>query len=85
MATEQIQQGAFEACLVGGVDSYFHPDTMEWLDANRQLAGAVSRSGFVPGEGAGFCLLMTERARAATGLETPWRACSRLPSAEKPS
>jgi 3-oxoacyl-[acyl-carrier-protein] synthase-1 len=62
IAVEQIRQGAFEVCLVGGVDSYVQPDTMEWLDANRQLAGAVSRSGFVPGEGAAFCLLMTERA-----------------------
>lgn len=68
MATEQIQQGACEACLVGGVDSYFEPDTMEWLDENRQLAGAVSRSAFVPGEGAGFLLLMTERACTRLGL-----------------
>jgi 3-oxoacyl-[acyl-carrier-protein] synthase-1 len=67
-ATEQIQQGALEACLVGGVDSYFQPDTMEWLDENRQLAGAVSRSGFVPGEGAGFCLLMAERTWKRLGL-----------------
>jgi 3-oxoacyl-[acyl-carrier-protein] synthase-1 len=67
-ATEHIQQGAFEACLVGGVDSYFQPDTMEWLDENRQLAGAVSRSAFVPGEGAGFCLLMAERAWKRLGL-----------------
>ena len=67
-ATENIQQGAFEACLVGGVESYFQPDTMEWLDENLQLAGAVSRSAFVPGEGAGFCLLMTERAHTRLGL-----------------
>lgn len=67
-AAMQIQKGALEACLVGGVDSYFHPDTMEWLDENRQLAGAVSRSGFVPGEGAGFCLLMAEGIRQQLGL-----------------
>ena len=67
-ATEKIQQGAVEACLVGGVESYFQPDTMEWLDENRQLAGAVSRSAFVPGEAAGFCLLMNERARTRLGL-----------------
>lgn len=67
-ATKQIQQGAFEACLVGGVDSYFQPDTMEWLDENRQLSGTVSRSGFVPGEGAGFCLLMAEHAWKRLGL-----------------
>lgn len=68
-ATEQIQQGATEACLVGGVDSYFQPDTMEWLDENRQLAGTVSRSAFVPGEGAGFCLLMAEQAQRRLGLD----------------
>ena len=30
------------------------PDTMEWLDANRQLAGSVSRSAFVPAKGLDF-------------------------------
>jgi 3-oxoacyl-[acyl-carrier-protein] synthase-1 len=69
-ANEQIQNGAIESCLVGGVDSYFHPDTMEWLDENRQLAGTVSRSGFVPGEGAGFCLLMSEATRVRLGLDS---------------
>ena len=60
-AIEKLQQGAFDMCLVGGVDSYYNPDTLEWLDANRQLAGADSRSSFVPGEGAGFCLLATDK------------------------
>jgi 3-oxoacyl-[acyl-carrier-protein] synthase-1 len=67
-ATEEIRRGAVEACLVGGVDSYFHPDTMEWLDENRQLAGSVSRSGFVPGEGAGFCLVMAASASTRLAL-----------------
>lgn len=68
-AVEHMRQGAFEICLVGGVESYFDPDTMEWLDANRQLANTVSRSGFVPGEGAAFCLLMTAKARQRLGLK----------------
>ena len=68
-AIETIKKGRYDACLVGGVDSYFHPDTMEWLDANRQLVGAVSRSGFVPGEGAGFCLVMTEQACTRIGIK----------------
>ena len=67
-AVNDIQQGKLELCLVGGIDSYCHPDTMEWLDENRQLAGAISRSGFVPGEGAGFCLLMNERIREELGF-----------------
>lgn len=61
-AVEEMRQGRMDACLVGGVESYFHPDTMEWLDGNRQLAGADGRSAFVPGEGAGFLLLATDAA-----------------------
>jgi 3-oxoacyl-[acyl-carrier-protein] synthase-1 len=76
MANGQLQQGAFEACLVGGVDSYFHPDTMEWLDSNRQLVGSVSRSGFIPGEGAGFCLLLNEPTRHRLGLKALARVLS---------
>lgn len=68
VATEHIRKGVLEACLVGGVDSYFHPDTMEWLDENRQLAGTVSRSAFVPGEGAGFCLLTSADVSKQLGL-----------------
>ena len=60
MATEQMERGAFEACIVGGLESYFQPETLGWLEENRQLANADSRSCFVPGEGAGFCLLAAE-------------------------
>lgn len=67
-ARSQIETGACDICLVGGVDSYFQSDTMEWLDANLQLAGAVSRSGFVPGEAAGFSLLMSEDACSRYGV-----------------
>jgi 3-oxoacyl-[acyl-carrier-protein] synthase I len=66
---EHLHNPAFDVCLVGGVDSYFHADTVEWLNANRQLAGAVSRSGFVPGEGAAFCLLATDKALNRLGLK----------------
>lgn len=68
-AAEQIKLGVLDACLAGGVDSYFHPDTMEWLDANLQLAGSVSRSSFVPGEGGGFCLLLSDTASNRLGIE----------------
>lgn len=67
-AARHLLEGGAEACLVGGVDSYFQPDTMEWLDGNRQLTGAVSRSGFVPGEGAGFCLLAGDEACRRLGM-----------------
>jgi len=67
-ATEHICRGAVDVCLVGGVDSYFHPETMCWLDQNRQLAGGDARSAFVPGEGSGFCLLASERAVGQLGI-----------------
>jgi len=61
MAFEQawraIQSGQATVCLAGGVDTYLEPETLEWLDEGRQLMSARNRSGFVPGEGAGFCLL----------------------------
>lgn len=56
-AAQAIQRGNHQLCIVGGVDSYFHPNTMKWLDSHRQLAGEDGRSSFVPGEGAGFVLL----------------------------
>lgn len=64
-----LRRGECEMCLVGGVESYFHVDTMEWLDAQRQLAGPVSRSGFVPGEGAAFCLLASDAACARWNIQ----------------
>lgn len=68
-ARQEMGEGRYDTCLVGGVESYFHPDTLAWLDSNRQLVGSVSRSGFVPGEGAGFCLLMTAAAAQRLGLQ----------------
>ena len=68
-AVQRIRAGALNACIVGGVDSYFDADTMDWLDDNRQLTGATSRSSFVPGEGAGFCVLMSDVAAEAIGVE----------------
>jgi len=69
VAAEHLRQGRSELCLVGGVDSYLDPDTLDWLEAHRQLAGAVARSAFVPGEGAGFCLLATGSVCERLGLQ----------------
>lgn len=74
MAIEQLRRGLCEACLVGGVDSYLQPDTLEWLDDHRQLARADARSSFVPGEGAGFCLLAGERA----AKHMRWKSLARV-------
>ena len=42
--------------LVGGVDSWLVPETLEWLDSLEALHSSVVRWGFCPGEAAAFCL-----------------------------
>lgn len=72
----RIRKGEIEACLVGGMDSYLHPDTMEWLDSGLQLLGSASRSGFIPGEGAAFILMMSEGTCNRLGLKSVGRILS---------
>jgi 3-oxoacyl-[acyl-carrier-protein] synthase-1 len=59
-----------ELCLMGGIESYLEPETLEWLDENQQLHSDGNRFGFCPGEGAGFCLLAS--AETADRLGTPF-------------
>src|SRR5581483_7894694 len=53
--------------IVGGADSYQDPETLAWLQENRQWQGEDSRSAFAPGEGAAFVAWM--RADEARRLE----------------
>jgi 3-oxoacyl-[acyl-carrier-protein] synthase-1 len=71
-ACQKIRDGAFDAFVVAGADSYIAADTLEWLEANDQLHGAGSLKnawGFVPGEGAGAALLVHTDAVERLGLE----------------
>lgn len=43
--------------LVGGVDSWLEPETLEWLEADDRLHNAVNPWGLVPGEGAAFYIV----------------------------
>ncbi len=81
-AIERMNRG-LEACIVGGVDSYFEPDTMEWLDEQRQLMGSMSRSGFIPGEGAGFLALATAQALERNKAKSLGRILSTAQGVEK--
>jgi 3-oxoacyl-[acyl-carrier-protein] synthase-1 len=56
-AVQLINSGKSELALVGGVDTYYDVDTLEWLDENNRLHSEANKDGFIPGEGAGFCLL----------------------------
>lgn len=53
----RIVTGQADHCLVGGVDSWLVPETLEWLDAQERLHSDTCIWGFCPGEAAGFCLL----------------------------
>jgi 3-oxoacyl-[acyl-carrier-protein] synthase-1 len=61
-ACRVIRGGETEFCLVGGVDSYMDPDTLEWLEDCEQLHNLDNAWGFIPGEAAGFCLLCSDTA-----------------------
>lgn len=63
-----LQAGRADLCLVGGVDSYLDAETLESLDERGLLKSSVNRSGFTPGEGAGFCLLASSRVTRHLGL-----------------
>lgn len=61
VVTRKFAHGAFDACILAGVDSYLAPETLEWLEACDQLHGAGRLNnawGFIPGEAAGAVLLV---------------------------
>ncbi len=56
-----IREGKAEACLAGGVESYIEHRTIEWIDWTGQLHAEGNPRGFIPGEAAAFCLLVSEK------------------------
>ena len=56
--------------VVGGVDSYHHPEVVRWLDEGYRLHASGAEDGFIPGEGAAFCVLHGEP-RAAPSAAAP--------------
>lgn len=67
VATQLVDSG-MDACVVGGIESYFDPATLAWLGRNRQLMQADARSAFFPGEAACFMLVMHRAAQVGFGL-----------------
>lgn len=56
-ASRMLLEGECEFCLVGGIDSYIDPDTLDWIENNEQLHIPSNAWGFIPGEAAAFCLI----------------------------
>lgn len=67
-ACRMIRGGQTEFCLIGGVDSYLDPDTLDWVEDGEQLHNLDNAWGFIPGEAAGFCLLCSGAAAARHDL-----------------
>lgn len=61
-AVGMLSSGA-QWVIWGGVDSYFHPDTLRWLDEECRLHALDAENGFVPSEGAAFMILSRAGAR----------------------
>ena len=71
-ALKGLAAGSVQACIVAGVDSYVHPETLEWIEACDQLHGGGPLNnawGFIPGEAAGALLL--QRATSQAGPPAP--------------
>jgi 3-oxoacyl-[acyl-carrier-protein] synthase-1 len=67
-ACERIRKGEVELCLIGGVDSYFEPETLEWLESRAMLVREGARGGIVPGEGASMIALASDALRKLAAL-----------------
>lgn len=70
-AFRRLSQGALDACIVAGVESWLEPKTLEWLEQCDQLHGAGRFNnawGFVPGEAGAALLLVREGAAHGLGL-----------------
>lgn len=56
-AAAELAARRAELAIVGGVDSWLDPATLEWLDLTRQLDSDRNRGGFTPGEAACFTVV----------------------------
>lgn len=82
----KLNQGIEDFCLIGGLESYLEPETLEWLEECDQLhsAGEFNNAwGFVPGEAAGFCLLASQKAVQRHNLSASARVIAAATAREK--
>lgn len=69
-AVDFIRSGKGEFCIVGGVDSYWHPESLAWLDSSERLKSDLNLDGFIPGEAAAFILVTSHSAISRLGLKS---------------
>lgn len=82
-AMELLHQNRLSLCLIGGVDSLLHRETLACLEAAGVLKMESNPTGLIPAEGAGFILLASPSFVEQYGLSvTCW--VDRAASAEEP-
>lgn len=59
-ACELLQIGKADMVVAGGCDTYKDLDVLGFLNVESRLKSEINLDGFIPGEGVGFLLLMTE-------------------------
>ena len=82
----KLQGGTEEFCLIGGIDSYLEPATLEWLEKCEQVHGAGPHNnawGFIPGEAAGFALLCRQETAQHHGLRVQAKVLAVATAREK--
>ena len=63
-----ISTGLQEVVVVGGVESYYDIEALEWLDEAGRLHSEANIDGFVPGEAGAFIVLASRSAAHRFGL-----------------
>lgn len=58
-AADALARDRLDVVVCGGVDTYYDPDAVEALIAERRLFGADNIEGIIPGEGGAFVALAT--------------------------
>ena len=67
-AVAELRGGATQFAVVGGIDSFIDLYILGTLEMQKRIRTDRNADGFAPGEGAGFCLLTTEKTAAKYGL-----------------
>ncbi len=80
-ATRLVRDGVSPMCLAGGVDTFMDPPVLRALEEQGRLRTGRSPRGFIPGEGAGFCLLAS--GRAMSGLSSLGRVVATAAAQEE--
>ncbi|REG33461.1 hypothetical protein ATI61_104752 [Archangium gephyra] len=69
-ALREMERGALETCIVGGLDSLVHPEHLRYLLGERRLKTANNPVGLLPGE-AGALLVLRSRQPVKKSEVTP--------------